>query len=278
MTAKVRIVNVTPRLAKTWLAENTHNRSIRERQVDALVGVIQRGEWHLSNDAITFNGDGTLLNGQHRLRAVIEADAAVPMLVLRDIPQSAQDVMDLGAKRNVGDALRLRGEVDVAILAGALRQVWLYKEGFPLATNNPMPSSVQLFRVLEANPEIRRACATSHMVSSAGLSCPPTIIAALRYLFGQVDEESAAAFFSMLVLGADLEAINPVFILRKTLLHAAVRTQDRKPRRWYAAVIIKGFNAWSEGADMQVVYWRGGGLSPEPFPKINGLTPSDIEG
>lgn len=53
--------------------------------------------------------------------------------------------------------------------------------------------------------------------------------------------------------------------LRKYLL-----SEDRPTKvKQQAAVIIKAFNYWREGRELQVIRWRSGGRSPEAFPKIN---------
>jgi hypothetical protein len=41
---------------------------------------MQQGEWYLGCDAIGFDETGTLINGQHRLYAVIQSEQAFPLL------------------------------------------------------------------------------------------------------------------------------------------------------------------------------------------------------
>jgi hypothetical protein len=83
------------------------------------------GSWRLTHQGIAFNCDGTLLDGQHRLAAIIESGIAVQMLVARGVETANQMVMDDHAKRNASDALTLvRGErvstMDVAIIRAAV--------------------------------------------------------------------------------------------------------------------------------------------------------------
>ena len=84
MAESIQIMQVTPELARSWLKGNTHNRPLHRIQVLNLRGRFERGEWRLSNDAITIAADGTIVNGQHRLTMISELPngAAVSLLVM----------------------------------------------------------------------------------------------------------------------------------------------------------------------------------------------------
>lgn len=67
------ITIVTPDIAKQWLKQNTNNRKIKEAVVDAYAKDMLNGKWTINNDSITFDKNGILTNGQHRLMAVIKS-------------------------------------------------------------------------------------------------------------------------------------------------------------------------------------------------------------
>jgi hypothetical protein len=83
----------------------------------------------VGNDAITFDVGGRLINGQHRLSAVCKAGGPAEFVVLRGVPASARDVMDMGRKRSVADALALdhgiKDGLAVAAIANVLAPVLL---------------------------------------------------------------------------------------------------------------------------------------------------------
>ncbi len=106
-TAEVR--QVTPEQAALWLTANTSNRFMRKRRVELLAHDMAAGTFTLTPDAIAFNRDGTLINGQHRLAAVVKAGVAVPLIVAYGLPDEAYDATDDGLKRSLGDSLRRRG-------------------------------------------------------------------------------------------------------------------------------------------------------------------------
>ena len=97
------------------------------------------GHWQFNGEAVKFAGDGSLLDGQHRLAAIIEADVVLPLLVVRGLASSAQETVDGGAKRKFSDVLKLRGEPNADHLAAVARRVTLWKRapGAARSTSSP---------------------------------------------------------------------------------------------------------------------------------------------
>jgi hypothetical protein len=68
---------------------------------------MRAGNWKLTHQGIAFNCDGTLLDGQHRLAAIVKSGKDIQMLVARGVETENQVAMDDHAKRSAGDALSL---------------------------------------------------------------------------------------------------------------------------------------------------------------------------
>lgn len=108
---KTQVMQVTPEIAAQWLCRNIKNRPLRPAVVEGLVSAIQRGEWKLSHQGVAFARDGTLLDGQHRLTAIVQAERAVPLTVTFDAPAESFDVLDVGVKRTLSDVLSETKEI-----------------------------------------------------------------------------------------------------------------------------------------------------------------------
>lgn len=103
-------VSVTPAMALKWLEGNTHNRAVRDSVVARYASDMRLGRWRMTHQGIAFNGDGTLIDGQHRLYALIESGVkSVPMLVATGMSFDEQMVIDDHLKRSVVDVLKLEG-------------------------------------------------------------------------------------------------------------------------------------------------------------------------
>lgn len=101
---------VTPETAKFWLERgNVRNRKISENTVRKYVTDMLKDRWRFVPDAITFASDGTLLNGQHRLTAIVRSGKSVWLLVATNVAHDAMLAMDQGLGRRLYDVAKVSG-------------------------------------------------------------------------------------------------------------------------------------------------------------------------
>src|ERR1700709_2078030 len=118
----VEIVDVTPEIAEAWLSKNPNNRNLRGQVIASYARDMASGSWVLNGETVKISVSGHLLDGQHRLSAVVEAAVTVPMIVVNGIPSEAMPTVDTGAKRTYADSLRLQGEENTSVLAAVTRR------------------------------------------------------------------------------------------------------------------------------------------------------------
>lgn len=70
---KAKFVSVTKKFVDNLLAKNECNRPISRSQVEMELRDIQNGRWIFNGETIKVDGNGCLLDGQHRLMAIKEA-------------------------------------------------------------------------------------------------------------------------------------------------------------------------------------------------------------
>ena len=103
MNLMTQLVNVTPAMAKTMLESNADNRNKRGWWVSGLANMMKRGEWITTHQGVAFDESGKLIDGQHRLEAIVEAEMTIPMLVVTGVSNQAYKVLDNGLKRTLAD-------------------------------------------------------------------------------------------------------------------------------------------------------------------------------
>lgn len=261
----IEVRTITPAEAAEWLAHNTHNRPLKKSVVARLSDAIQRGEWKLNGDPIRFNCDGTLLDGQHRLAAACDAGVAIESVVMWNVPQDAQDTMDIGVRRTIGDMLALRGENYASLLAGAMRYQWRHQNGLE-RNSGKHPTPQQAFAVLEQHPMLRFSLPTAQQVRGVS-GFTPSLAVFLHYHFSTIDSADAEHFFDRLSSGANLHENHPVLRLRQALSRerpGSNRSSISALQTW--ALTIKAWNAYRDGTTVKLLVWRVGGATPEPFP------------
>ena len=103
---------ITPDIAADILKRNTSNRKISARYVKKYAEEMTSGNWQKNYEPIVISKTGRLLNGQHRLLAILESGQSVEIYVVRDADDNVT-IFDRGRNRTEFNELQLSG-VDIA--------------------------------------------------------------------------------------------------------------------------------------------------------------------
>lgn len=120
---------ITPEIAAEMLATNENNRDLRKSVVDSLAFVMKQGRFELSPQGIAFDKDGKLIDGQHRLSAIVESHVPyVMMRVTLGCDREVYAVLDIGKNRNIADVSKQMGldwfcREEQAINSGIIRDI-----------------------------------------------------------------------------------------------------------------------------------------------------------
>ncbi len=104
------VMDIGPDLATRWLEGNTHNRPVKQGLVDRFVRDMKAGNWRLTHQGIAFDVNGVLIDGQHRLWAVVLSGVPVQLRVFFNEPIENMKAVDIGQTRSNFDVLHLSGE------------------------------------------------------------------------------------------------------------------------------------------------------------------------
>lgn len=107
---KTTIEVIGPQEALKILAKTRENRPIRRGWVAALADLIKRGRWRTTHQGIAIDLDGYLIDGQHRLLAIVESGKSVGVSVTRGLDKAAYHDIDCGLSRTTGDRLKLMND------------------------------------------------------------------------------------------------------------------------------------------------------------------------
>ena len=236
----VEIVDVTPEMAEQWLSRNPNNRNLRGQVIDSYARDMAAGSWVLNGETVKISPAGQLLDGQHRLNAVVEAGVTVPMIVVRDIPPEVMPTVDAGAKRTYADALKIQGEENTSVLAAVTRRAVLWTRGYRMKTGSMTPTATELTRSSSSTD----ACAAQPRWprrSPHSTLLPASIIGLCHWLFSDLDPDEAGWFLARFADGDGLAADDPI---------AALRNRDREDaRRWRPGQRDRGAGARDHGLE-----------------------------
>ena len=146
-----QIEMIGPDEARIILESNTLNRPLGETTVRRLAQDMIAGSWKQNGATIVFAKSGRLLDGQHRLHAVVRANMTLPFNVVYDVDEAAFDTIDNGKARSAGDIMALRGYRYGGLMSSAGRLIHNYASGSVLTSTL---SRVPLTEFVDANPHI----------------------------------------------------------------------------------------------------------------------------
>ncbi|SES04210.1 hypothetical protein [Streptomyces qinglanensis] len=257
------VITITPALATDLLRRNTHNRKLRDRAVGDYARDMASGRWAVNGEAIKLATDGSVLDGQHRLHAVIQADTAVDMFVVIGLDPASQETMDAGRKRSTGDVLGLRNEDNAVTLAAILRRVWAWEQGDRRFTGRQSPTTAECAALLVERPELRRSTEIAVRTRQAFPHIPQSVLGTCHHLFTTIDPAEAAWFFQRLSDGAELPVGHPILALR-TRVTSERLDNVRLAEDRFMAYLIRTWNAVRAGRDLARLVHKPGSEIPTP--------------
>jgi hypothetical protein len=262
VSAEVELVK--PALAEEWLGKNQINRNVRDRVVAAYARDMAAGNWRLSGEGIKFAASGRLLDGQHRLQAVVRSQAEVWMLVVRGLADDTQQVMDSGAARTAGDALRLLGESGYSSLAAAARFA-LHVEAGKVNSHQDKVTHLEIIGFIERNTDLKYAVDLAASWRSS-VDVPLSVLTVAIWQLYRISPEECLSFFTRLSNKNDLHPGSPILALLNRLIEVR-RNNRRLDRADYLSLIFRAWNVQRAAKSISSlpVATRGGSVDiPQP--------------
>ncbi len=265
------VITLTPELAGEFLALNTNNRPKKALKIAQYSRDITNGDWRFTGEAIKFDINGRLIDGQNRCYAVIEADRPIQVLVGRGLQPDVQDVLDSGAIRSARDALRMRGYENAKDLAATVlvHDLWhrgIYENCMSSTPSEERPTHAETIAYVEAHPNLEVAV---RLVSPVKRRLPLAVgaLATAHLATTLIDADAASEFFGRI---ADLRTEgrgDPVSTLLKRVQDMA---QDRA-RKYPSTALYLVFRAWnafrSGESLLKFQFGSEGRWAPIPEPK-----------
>lgn len=247
---KATIETITPTKATELLRTNTKNRNINPRIVGYYSASMKAGDWKLNGEAIKISEKNMLIDGQHRLEAIVKSGVSVPMLVIRDVSVDAMPTIDIGKTRSTADHLSIMGYAgNMTIISAAIRVVLDFKGGKFVQYKDKL-TPLEAMRFLDDNRGLLHSA--ERVVGRGSKLVPSSILVAMHYLLSKVDSTKADIFFQQLFSGANLGSGSPVLVLRTRLVSLTTENKNsRSLRRMHVALIISAFNHFINGDDIQ---------------------------
>lgn len=233
--------DVTPELASQWLDTAARNRALNPTTVDRYAAAMKRGDWMLTSQGIAFDEQDKLLDGQHRLTALVQADVTIPMLVVRAAQSRSQLVVDMGRKRTPYDQIGLRNSWEVFPVHTAVASAMISSVGgIGERQRRAVLSDIQQLERFYVKHHRAIEFAVSYMWKTGpgtrGIAIAPIMAPVARAYYTQ-KQEKLVRFAEVVITGmADRPGDGPAVVLRNWLL--AMRDKGLSARAFGDRYII----------------------------------------
>lgn len=254
----IEIDKVTPGVAKTLLEHNTGNRPLNLPHVKFLAKQMNDGEWKMAGDPLKIGSSGRILDGQHRLHAIIESDTTQEMVVIYNVPDDSFAVMDTGRVRQAADVLSIAGFSDARLLAATARMLINYDRAkFSAILKNQGRKESGVVTHQDVLTYIQAHDLTPYLSRAGTWYKTLSIYSKAEYAFfycilSKIDENQSVLFLNAVSAGVQLEVDSPMYVLRKKLTDHKMSKLSLSPSERYA-LTIKAWNLYRSKKTVKVL-------------------------
>lgn len=254
------------------LARIVKQRPRSEASVRRYAAMMEAGEWRVTSDAVAIDVKGNVINGQHRLAAVVLAGKAVPFVILYGTDPDAFDVMDNGKRRSAADTLAVMGFPNATTTGYICRVLANYIDaGCALRPSTPKlaQENHRVRLVAEAYPDVRDSAHFARTLTD-GLSgiASASMFGFLHFLATRAGHGAAfERFATCIATGLNIEPNTGAHRLRDRLVSVALSKQKITEAE-ALALTVKAFRADLASRPVKQLWFRASGDVTEAFPQM----------
>lgn len=247
----MRLVLITPQVARDMLKNNIeNNRTIIQKTVQLYKSQMLSGNWvNQHPGTYSVNNEGKLLDGQHRLSAIVESGMSFYGWITQ-VDTAVMPTIDEGRKRTAGSAAQVIGIPNANVVVASIRT---YKSLCDnkvqrIITYSNLDIIDAYYKDKDRIDRILNVCKSLYLKNKI---ISPSVTTALWMYFDDIDPEGAESFINQLVTGRDI--INEtILILRDRLIQE--KTNIRKTSQSnLIALIVKTWNSCRRGVTLKVL-------------------------
>lgn len=223
MIQNIKEMIIDVELARTWLAaaqavgeraRHAINRPLSRKRVSLLVRAMLEDEFKPVGDLLRVAVDGQygdyVVDGQHRLEALVQAQLSLPFLVYLNFPSELFPYLDGRGPRRPSDILSIDGETHTIQLAAMAS--WVHKLERKSTDRTMYLDSYEIKNMVERHPRLR------HWAQALTNSkFRPAPVATAFYWIERTGHPRAAEFLQAVLTGENLSAGHPGLVLRNRL-------------------------------------------------------------
>jgi hypothetical protein len=270
---KIEKVLVTPEIAAKWLANNTQNRNVNQSRINRYVRDMQESKWRDdTGEIIKIAKDGIVLDGQHRLIAVVKSQLSIYFHVGFNMSNDLFQVLDTGKSRSGVDVLKIAGVKNTSAVSSLINSYNQYLNTNSRKGSNGEATNLSGHELLQFYEDRKEWVDNIVHISDGLYSAFQRVwvkgeVLLFLALFTDVDKIKGYDFMRELCQGTDVTS-DVIPILRNRLIAEKIHTTKKTKSSVMRALVIKSWNAYYSGKELKSLRFNP---DCEEYPKILGL-------
>ena len=268
----VVVTGITPELARQWLnASNKNNRNIDWKRVDDYASIMEKGEFLVTNDAIGFDINNRLFNGQHRLWAIVKSGVTVDQVVMHNANPDVFKVADQGKRRTNAQTLSTMGYDNTQILSTVVNLVIRWEAGSLIEKTKPV-SSIETISCIKRWPILVECTNIAHRYTGKkGISFSASVVAFTIWLANfDSQKDEYVEWIKHVAAGVGFSPDSPEIALHRRFRNKLGSSREEMMEQ--CALLIKAYHYSKIGRKIQTLVWSAENDEKFPeFPKLQKL-------
>lgn len=242
-------LNVTPEMAKRILEGGANKRPFNQKKMLSYSEDMTAKRWKGGTyELIKIASNGVVIDGVHRLRAVIHSGVSVPLQIVTGFDEGLFDVLDTGKSRDGADVLAIIG------VKSSNQVVSVIRRHYSLIKRQKNPrfkvlKNREIIEIYQYRPEFWDEITLKGVYVCRNFSRLLTVKSAgsiIAYISDRYSKEIAYEFFEDLVNGNNFRS-QIIGVLTKKLINSKVSKINRMSDHIIDAYVLKAFKMWLIG-------------------------------
>lgn len=259
-------VLITPTMAQKFLDNNPMNRRLSQPTISTYKNEMLDGRWKEDTaECIKITKEGKIIDGQHRLTAIVKAKCSVNMHVAFDMEESVFDVLDTGKMRNATDCFKIAGIKKENTLPSIIATYNALAKGISVrggqkdgkATNAKLLNQYYEDELFWNNAATIAYTGYLHFAKIL----TPSLIGGMYAHLSELNKSKAEDFITQLTTGLNIQN-NTIHLLRNKLMQDKMSLRKMQPSL-KVAFIIKTWNAFVKNQTFKILKFDA---SKESYP------------
>lgn len=248
---QLSIEDISPEKAREFLDKNQHNRPISDDTVNYYADLMNRGQWILSPEGISFDIYGILLDGQHRLAAIVKSETTQKFIVSRGFPRDIFKTLNTGRPRSIKDVFNIEDINNAQLIGTSIKKLLFYRKGIYSGregTKRMKMSNNDFLEEYENNPELFQLLAKKSQMFYSRIRILPSsdLLSYMAYFIidHKKNQDDVIEFFKQVTSYSDNHAINE---FRVKLMKARDMKSYRLTDTQRHVFLLKAWNSFITG-------------------------------